>query len=84
MQDQRGETVDDEEGEEIDWGQDYMADDLATGKTNGVAGSDSDEGGPTFGHVDLNAPEGDSDDENDFEAGDLDDDDGMHSNNGKS
>jgi hypothetical protein len=79
MQDQRGNV--DEEDEEIDWGQDYMADDLAMGNANdGVedASDDESEEGPTFGNVDL----GDISDEDDLEAGDLDDV-GMHSNNGK-
>jgi U3 small nucleolar RNA-associated protein MPP10 len=84
QQDQRGEAADSED-EEVDWTADPMAASSGTGKRVGgeEGGSDdeSEAGGPTFGNVDLNAPEGESDDD-DFEEGDLDVvDDGMNANN---
>ena len=84
QQDQRGEGVDSDD-DEINWEADPMED--ASGKSKagfvGDASDDeSDEGGPTFGNVDLNAPEGDSGDEEDIEEGDLDGlDTGMNANN---
>lgn len=84
QQDQRGEAADDED-DEVDWTADPMAGGLAKGLTNGgddVSEDEDDEGGPTFGNVDLNAPEGDSDDDEALEDGDLDVvDDGMNANN---
>ncbi|OAL47138.1 Mpp10 protein [Pyrenochaeta sp. DS3sAY3a] len=84
QQDQRGEAADSDD-DEVDWTADPMAEKSSKGKTNGAAHDlsedESDEGGPTFGNVDLNAPEGDSDDEA-YEDGDLDGlDDGMNANN---
>jgi U3 small nucleolar RNA-associated protein MPP10 len=82
QQDARGEAADSDD-DEVDW----TADPMAGGKANGGLGDDesgdeSDEGGPTFGNVDLNAPEGDSDDDAEFEEGDLDGmDDDMNANN---
>ncbi|PSN68567.1 Mpp10 protein [Corynespora cassiicola Philippines] len=81
QQDQRGEAVDSED-EEIDWNADPMS--AGAGKTmdDDVSDDESDEGGPTFGNVDLNAPEGDSEDDDDMlEEGDLDVDDGANANN---
>lgn len=82
QQDQRGEAVDSDD-EEVDWTADPMAD--GPGKSKGAAdesNDESDEGGPTFGNVDLNAPEGDSDDDEEFADGDLDGmDDGSNANN---
>jgi U3 small nucleolar RNA-associated protein MPP10 len=83
QQDIRGEAADSED-DSIHWDADPMTDGPATTKANGVAGGafeddDTDEDGPTFGDVDLNA---DSDDDNDFEEGDLDGiDDDMQANN---
>jgi U3 small nucleolar RNA-associated protein MPP10 len=56
--------------EEVDWD----ADPMSNGKRgdNGDSDDESDEGGPTFGNVDLNAPEGDSDDGEPLEDGDMD------------
>tara|TARA_R110002003_G_scaffold52_10_gene4405 strand:- start:1958 stop:4063 length:2106 start_codon:yes stop_codon:yes gene_type:complete len=82
QQDQRGEAADSED-EEIDWTADPMAGGLGKGLTADADASEdgSDAAGPTFGNVDLNAPEGDSDDD-EFEEGDLDVvDDGMNANN---
>ena len=61
--------------EEVDWDADPMAAPAPkTGKKADVEESedDDDEGGPTFGNMDLNAPEGDSEDE-DAEMEDVDD-----------
>ncbi|KAI4641218.1 hypothetical protein J4E93_008097 [Alternaria ventricosa] len=85
QQDQRGEGVDSDD-DEVNWEADPMEDGPSTGKANGIAGNasddESDEGGPTFGNVDLNAPDGDSGDEDDLEDGDLDGlDTGMNANN---
>lgn len=86
QQDQRGEAVDSDDDDEVDWTADPMAG--TSKKSDARKGADefeedeSDEGGPTFGNVDLNAPEGDSDDDEEFEDGDLDGlDDGMNANN---
>ncbi|KAF2280583.1 Mpp10 protein [Westerdykella ornata] len=73
QQDARGEPVDDDD-EEID----YDADPFSLGKSGRKRGAktesdvESDEGGPTFGNVDLNAPEGESDDDEALEEGDMD------------
>lgn len=85
QQDQRGEGVDSDD-EEINWEADPMEDGVAKTKARPSLGDasddESDEGGPTFGNADLNAPEGDSGDEDDFEEGDLDGlDAGMNANN---
>ncbi|EUC33656.1 hypothetical protein COCCADRAFT_95539 [Bipolaris zeicola 26-R-13] len=85
QQDQRGEGVDSDD-EEINWEADPMEDGGAKTKARPSLGDasddESDEGGPTFGNADLNAPEGDSGDEDDFEEGDLDGlDAGMNANN---
>jgi len=83
QQDQRGEAADSED-EDINWAADPMAE--GPGKSTrlgggGASDDDSDAGGPTFGNVDLNAPEGESDDE-EYEEGDLDVvDDDMNANN---
>jgi U3 small nucleolar RNA-associated protein MPP10 len=85
QQDQRGEAAASDDEEEVDWAADPMTD--GPSKGNKLGGDDdasddgSDAGGPTFGNVDLNAPEGESDDD-EFEDGDLDVvDDGMNANN---
>ncbi|KAL6159087.1 U3 snoRNP protein [Exserohilum turcicum] len=85
QQDQRGEGVDSDD-EDINWEADPMESGGATLKPNAMSGDasddESDEGGPTFGNADLNAPEGDSGDEDDLEEGDLDGlDAGMNANN---
>lgn len=84
QQDQRGEAADEDEDEEINWDADPMAGSSGRGARLGAedaSDDESDAGGPTFGNVDLNAPEGESDDE-DFEEGDLDIvDDGTNANN---
>jgi U3 small nucleolar RNA-associated protein MPP10 len=85
QQDQRGEGADSDD-DEINWEADPMEDGPTKGKANGIPGDasddESDEGGPTFGNADLNAPEGDSGDEDDLEEGDLDGlDAGMNANN---
>ncbi|KAJ4365114.1 U3 snoRNP protein [Neocucurbitaria cava] len=85
QQDQRGEAAESDD-DEIDWTADPMTDSSGKGKAKGPTDDDSadesDEGGPTFGNVDLNAPEGDSDDDDEFGDGDLDGlDDGMNANN---
>jgi U3 small nucleolar RNA-associated protein MPP10 len=84
QQDQRGEAADSED-EEVDWTADPMAE--GSGKSNKLGGEEdasddeSEAGGATFGNMDLNAPEGESDDD-EFEDGDLDVvDDGMNANN---
>lgn len=84
QQDQRGEAADSDD-DEVDWTADPMTGGLGNGNNLGAdadaSEDESDAGGPTFGNVDLNAPEGESDDE-EFEDGDLDVvDDGMNANN---
>lgn len=84
QQDQRGEAADSDD-EEVDWTADPMAESSGKGKRLGgeeeASDDESEAGGPTFGNADLNAPEGESDDE-EFEDGDLDVvDDGMNANN---
>lgn len=85
QQDQRGEAAESDDEEEVDWATDPMGGSAGKAKAQTGAdesGDESEEGGPTFGNVDLNAPEGDSDDDEEFEEGDLDDiDDGMNANN---
>lgn len=82
QQDQRGEGADSDDEEEIDWTTDPMSGKGKAQGDTGEADDESDEGGPTFGNADLNAPEGDSDDDEDFEEGDLDGlDDDMNANN---
>jgi U3 small nucleolar RNA-associated protein MPP10 len=75
QQDQRGEAADSGD-EEIDWD----GDPFATGPNNkqlkkgddDISDEESEDGGPTFGNVDLNAPEGESDDDELLEDGDMD------------
>ncbi|OCL06594.1 U3 small nucleolar ribonucleo protein Mpp10 [Glonium stellatum] len=75
QQDARGEAAASDD-EEVDWDADPLAagaggveaDDLADD-----ASEDDEEGGPTFGNVDLNAPEGESEDDEPLENGELDD-----------
>lgn len=69
QQDTRGEAADSDD-EEIDWDADPFA--ATAGKAaKAVTGDESDdENGPTFGNVDLHAPEGLSDDE--FQDGEMD------------
>lgn len=85
QQDQRGEAADSDD-DEIDWAADPMAEGSskikAKGEDDDMSEDESDEGGPTFGNADLNAPEGDSDDDEEFEDGDLDGlDNGTNANN---
>ncbi|KAF2223362.1 U3 small nucleolar ribonucleo protein complex, subunit Mpp10 [Elsinoe ampelina] len=61
--------------EEVDWNLDPLAD-AAPSKTKRKPAKDddaSDEDGPTFGDMDINAPEGASDDEEELEGGEMDD-----------
>ncbi|KAH6639843.1 Mpp10 protein-domain-containing protein [Boeremia exigua] len=82
QQDARGEAADSDD-DEVDWTADPMTGGADKGEVGGdESGDESDEGGPTFGNVDLNAPDGDSDDDAEFEEGDLDGmDDSMNANN---
>ncbi|KAL1600168.1 U3 snoRNP protein [Nothophoma quercina] len=82
QQDTRGEAADSDD-DEVDWTADPMAGGAGkSGFEGDESGDESDEGGPTFGNVDLNAPEGDSDDDAEFDEGDLDGmEDGMNANN---
>ncbi|KAG9964167.1 Mpp10 protein, partial [Aureobasidium melanogenum] len=72
--DARGDNdFDDDDEEGIDWG----ANPLAASATISKAAQDDDdesddEDGPTFGNVDLNAPEGFSDNEEEVEEGEMD------------
>ncbi|KAG9905973.1 Mpp10 protein, partial [Aureobasidium melanogenum] len=72
--DARGDNdFDDDDEEGIDWG----ANPLAASATVSKAAQDDDdesddEDGPTFGNVDLNAPEGFSDNEEEVEEGEMD------------
>ncbi|CBX91976.1 hypothetical protein IAQ61_000182 [Plenodomus lingam] len=81
QQDQRGEAAESDD-EEIDWTADPMSGKSKAQDADDMGDDESDAGGPTFGNADLNAPEGDSDDDEEFEEGDLDAmDDGMNANN---
>ena len=82
QQDTRGEAADSDD-DEVDWTADPMAGGAGkSGLEGDESGDESDEGGPTFGNVDLNAPEGDSDDDAEFDEGDLDGmEDSMNANN---
>jgi U3 small nucleolar RNA-associated protein MPP10 len=83
QQDNRGEAADSED-EEIDWEGDPFATNGKKATTGGIDDDmdddDSDAGGPTFGNVDINAPEGDSDHDV-LEDGEMDDMGGMNANN---
>jgi U3 small nucleolar RNA-associated protein MPP10 len=83
QQDQRGEAAESDD-EEVDWTADPMTGGAAKGKRVGgeeASDDESETGGATFGNMDLNAPEGESDDE-EFEEGDLDVvDDSLNANN---
>jgi U3 small nucleolar RNA-associated protein MPP10 len=64
---------DDDEG--IDWGSNPLGAGASTttaDKTNNRRDDSDDEDGPTFGNVDLNAPEGFSDNEEEVDEGDMD------------
>ncbi|OCK80891.1 Mpp10 protein [Lepidopterella palustris CBS 459.81] len=84
QQDERGEPAASDD-EEIDWDADPLA--MGAGALAGdeldddASEEDDEEGGPTFGNVDLNAPEGDSEDDEPLEDGDLDDMGGMTNTN---
>jgi U3 small nucleolar RNA-associated protein MPP10 len=56
--------------EEVDWDADPM--NFGKRGEGGDSDDESEESGPTFGNVDLNAPEGDSDDGEPLEDGDMD------------
>ncbi|KAF2004956.1 Mpp10 protein [Amniculicola lignicola CBS 123094] len=74
QQDLRGEPAASDD-EDVDWDADpySIPSSGAQKKVNDAESDDeSDEDGPTFGNVDLNAPEGDSDDEDPLEDGDMD------------
>ncbi len=83
QQDQRGEAAESDD-DEIDWTLDPMTGGPVKSTTHGQTddvSEDDEEDGPTFGNLDLDAPEGDSEDE-ELEDGDLDGiDDGMNANN---
>ncbi|GAB7345516.1 hypothetical protein MBLNU457_3832t1 [Dothideomycetes sp. NU457] len=74
--DQRGDDDDAADDEEnVDWNADPLAGGAAPQTADvDMDGDDDDdeEGGPTFGNMDLNAPEGDSGDEDGFEDNDMD------------
>ena len=83
QQDARGEAAASDD-EEVDWDADPLAagagpeaDDLA----DEVSKDDDEEAGPTFGDADLNAPEGESEDDEPLENGELDDLGGMTNTN---
>lgn len=83
QQDARGEAAASDD-EEVDWDADPLAagagleaDDLA----DEVSEDDDEEAGPTFGDADLNAPEGESEDDEPLENGELDDLGGMTNTN---
>ncbi|KAG9848005.1 Mpp10 protein, partial [Aureobasidium melanogenum] len=72
--DARGDNdFDDDDDEGIDWGANPLA---ASATVSKAAQNDDDESddedGPTFGNVDLNAPEGFSDNEEEVEEGEMD------------
>ncbi|KAK8168412.1 U3 small nucleolar ribonucleoprotein complex, subunit Mpp10 [Phyllosticta citrichinensis] len=82
QQDRRGaDDEEDEEEEDINWGEDPMNPESLVAKASkkvdnaeGDESSEDDEDGPTFGNVDLNAPEGESDDDMDddvLEGGEM-------------
>lgn len=58
--------------EEVDWDADPMNSGKRGGGEGDFSDEESEEGGPTFGNVDLNAPEGASDDDEPLEDGDMD------------
>ncbi|KAK7509499.1 U3 small nucleolar ribonucleoprotein complex, subunit Mpp10 [Phyllosticta citriasiana] len=70
QQDRRGaDDAEDEEEEDINWGEDPLNPDSLVARASkkvdqadGDESSEDEEDGPTFGNVDLNAPEGASDD----------------------
>ncbi|KAF1955509.1 Mpp10 protein [Byssothecium circinans] len=76
QQDNRGETAGSDD-EEIDWeGDPFAVKSTKTAKAGGdvdMEEESDEEDGPTFGNMDLNAPEGESEDEDELEEGDLDD-----------
>ncbi|KAF2809660.1 Mpp10 protein [Mytilinidion resinicola] len=87
QQDIRGEAAASDD-EEVDWDANPLSgvnggfeDAGLEGEAGNEESDDDDEEGPTFGHVDLNAPEGESDDDEPLEDGDLDDLGGMTSTN---
>jgi U3 small nucleolar RNA-associated protein MPP10 len=80
QQDARGEDPTSDDEEEVNW----EADPLAIGASKRSLrepgddlSEDDDENGPTFGNMDLNAPEGDSEDDEPLEDGEMDDMGGM-------
>ncbi|TKX18596.1 U3 small nucleolar RNA-associated protein MPP10 [Elsinoe australis] len=67
--------------EDVDWGADPMAEGAAIQPSGKDDDEGSEEGGPTFGNMDLDAPEGESDDDEELEGGELDEiDDGTNAN----
>ncbi|KAF2117638.1 U3 small nucleolar ribonucleoprotein complex, subunit Mpp10 [Lophiotrema nucula] len=73
QQDLRGEPAE-EDDEEVNWEADPFAIATTDGKQGAVADQSEDgseEGGPTFGNADLNAPDGDSEDDEPLEDGDM-------------
>ncbi|KAH0372181.1 Mpp10 protein, partial [Aureobasidium melanogenum] len=72
--DARGDNdFDDDDEEGIDWGANPLAASATISKAAQDDGDESDdEDGPTFGNVDLNAPEGFSDNEEEIEEGEMD------------
>ncbi|KAF2262281.1 Mpp10 protein [Lojkania enalia] len=75
QQDSRGEPAASDD-EEIDWDADPFAAGMNTSKEKGAdedsSDNESDRGGPTFGNADLNSPEGDSENDELLEDGDID------------
>ncbi|KAK8256113.1 Mpp10 protein-domain-containing protein [Phyllosticta capitalensis] len=85
QQDRRGEDEEDDEDEDINWGEDPSNPDSLVARASkkiqkneeddDAESSEDEEDGPTFGNMDLNAPEGASDDGMDddlLEEGDMD------------
>ncbi|PNS20023.1 U3 small nucleolar RNA-associated protein MPP10 [Sphaceloma murrayae] len=58
--------------EEVDWNTDPMAEGAQLQRKEDAEEDGSEEDGPTFGNMDLNAPEGESDDDDELEGGELD------------
>ncbi|KAF4551797.1 Mpp10-like protein [Elsinoe fawcettii] len=61
--------------EEVDWNANPLSENAAVQPKRKANDDDegSDEEGPTFGDMDLNAPEGESDEEDELEGGEMDD-----------
>lgn len=83
QQDTRGEATASDD-EEVDWDADPLAAGAgpeADSLADEASEDDNEESGPTFGNADLNAPEGESEDDEPLEDGELDDLGGMTNTN---